>query len=97
MPKRLPTLRTDADFVRFVETHDLSDYWDAFEPVEPSAADPELAAAIDRRARRKKLISLRLETWQIRLARAVAAREGIPYHAVIRRWIDRGIQTRRAI
>ena len=95
--KTLRAFRSDADFVRFVETHDLADYWDAFVPVEPVQVDPKLAVKIDRRWRRKRLISLRLETWQIRLAKAVAAREGVPYHAVIRRWIERGIQTRRAV
>ena len=95
--KRLPDFRSDAEFVRFVETHDLADYWDSFEEVEdPIEIDPRLARAIDRRSRRKKLISIRLENWQIRLAKATASREKIPYHTVIRRWIEEGIRKRRA-
>lgn len=89
---RLPAFRARKDFVRFVETHDLANYWDEFEEVrEPLEVEPELARSIDRRVHRKELISLRLEGWQIRLARAVAARERIAYHAVIRRWIEEGL------
>ncbi len=95
--KRLPDFRSESEFIRFVETHDLADYWDSFEEVEdPIEIDPRLARAIDRRSRRKELISIRLENWQIRLAKATASREKIPYHAVIRRWIDEGIRKRRA-
>jgi predicted DNA binding CopG/RHH family protein len=95
--KRLPAFRSDAEFIRFVETHDLADYWDSFREVkDPIELDPRLARAIDRRSRRKQLISIRLENWQIRLAKATASREKIPYHTVIRRWIDEGIRKRRA-
>lgn len=95
--KRLPTFRSNGEFVRFVETHDLADYWDSFKEVkDQTELDPKLAQAIDRRSRRKQLISIRLENWQIRLAKATATREKIPYHTVIRRWIDEGIRKRRA-
>jgi hypothetical protein len=95
--RQLPVFRSDKDFIQFVETHDLADYWGSFEEVqEPTHLDPRLAGAIDRRSRRKQLISIRLENWQIRFAKATAIRERIPYHAVIRRWIDEGIQKRRA-
>src|SRR2546422_8404179 len=95
--KRVPTFRSDAEFVRFVETHDLADCWDSFKEVkDPTELDPKLVRAIDRRSRRKQLISIRLENGRIRLAKATAIREGIPYHAVIRRWIDEGIRNRRA-
>jgi hypothetical protein len=95
--RRLPAFRSDAAFVQFVETHDLADYWESFKEVEdPVELDPKLARTIDRRSRRKQLISIRLENWQIRLAKATASREKIPYHTVIRRWIDEGIRKRWA-
>ena len=94
--KKLPRLESREKFVQFVETHDLSEYWDEFKEVEPLKLDTKLSQAIDQRAHRKKLISIRLETWQIRLAKAVAARERIPYHTVIRRWVEEGIRLRRA-
>ncbi|MDI6792665.1 MAG: CopG family antitoxin [bacterium] len=32
--KKLPEFRNEKEFVEFVETHSLADYWDEFEPVE---------------------------------------------------------------
>lgn len=91
--RKLPEFRSQDEFVRFVETHDLADYWDEFEEVkDPVELDPKLAKSIDRRARNKKLISIRLEGWQIRLAKARAVKEGVPYQSVIRRWISEGIR-----
>ncbi|MEK7866576.1 MAG: CopG family antitoxin [Planctomycetota bacterium] len=93
----LPKFRSAREFAKFAESHDLSEHWDEFEPVEEGVGlAPALARRIERRARAKKLISIRLEQWQIRLAKAAASREGIPYHAVIRRWIDTYLSTRRA-
>ena len=90
---KLPKFRNQDEFIRFVETHDLADYWDEFEEVaDPVELDTKLAKSIDRRARNKKLISIRLERWQIQLAKARAAREGVPYQSVIRRWISEGIR-----
>lgn len=93
--KPLPSFRSGSAFDRFVETHDLADYWDEFEEAEPIELARSLARRIDRAARRKQLISLRLETWQIRAAKALAARRGVPYHAVIRHWIDEGMRADR--
>jgi hypothetical protein len=93
----LPTFRNEAEEAEFWATHDSADYWDEFQDVdEPLELDPELAQAIDRRSRRKTLVSLRLEAWQVRLARAVAARRRLPYHAVLRGWIEQGIRSRGA-
>jgi predicted DNA binding CopG/RHH family protein len=90
--RKLPKFKNEAEFIRFVETHDLADYWDEFEEVAPPVLDPKLVKAIDRRARNKKLISIRLEGWQLSLAKAKAAKEGVPYQSVIRRWISEGIR-----
>ena len=93
--RTLRHFRSREDFVHFVETRDLAEYWDAFEEVPPLELDPKLARSIDQRSRRKQLISIRLETWQVRLAKATAARERVPYHSVIRRWIEQGIGAKR--
>ena len=95
--KTLPRFKNEGEEAEFWATHDTADYWDQFKDVEePLELDPKLARAIDHRARRKRLISIRLEAWQLRLARAVAARRHIPYHAVIRNWVSEGIRSRRA-
>ncbi len=91
--RRLPAFQAASAFDRFAETHDLADYWDEFEEVdEPVELARPLAREIDRRARRKQLISLRIETWQLRVAKAEAARRGTPYHAVLRDWISQGMR-----
>lgn len=91
--KKLPRFETEKQEAEFWSTHDSTDYWEEFQEVdEPIELDPELARAIDRRSKRKQLISLRLENWQVRLAKAMAARSGIPYHTIIRSWITAGIR-----
>src|SRR5438309_2304929 len=82
--KPLPRFSAASEFDRFVETHDLASYWDEFEEADRLELKPELATRIGRRAHRKKLISLRLDEWQLRAAKAIAARRKIPYHAVLR-------------
>jgi hypothetical protein len=95
--KKVPRFRTEADEAQFWSTHDSTEYWNDLEKVlEPFELDPVLERTIDRRARQKKIISIRLEDWQIRLARAIAARRKVPYHSVIRAWIEQGIRSTRA-
>lgn len=95
--KKLPRFKNEGEEAEFWATHDTGDYWDQFNDVEePLELDSKLARTIDRRARRKRLISIRLESWQLRLARAVAARRHMPYHAVIRNWVSEGIRSGRA-
>lgn len=92
--RRLPRFRSAEEFGRFAETHDLADYWDEFEEVkEPLELDPKLARMIDRSSKKKRLISIRLDAWQVQLAKAIAAKTGVPYHAVIRRWIAQGMRS----
>ncbi|MBI2933828.1 MAG: hypothetical protein HYY16_19465 [Planctomycetes bacterium] len=94
---KLPRFKSEKEEAEFWATHDSVDYWREFEEVrEPLEFDPKLARAIDRRSRKKELISIRLEKWQIRLARAIAARQRIPYHTIIRAWVTEGIRAKRA-
>ena len=95
--KKLPHFKSETEEAEFWATHDSVDYWEMFEDMEESLdVDPELLQTIDQRSKRKQLISLRLEKWQIRLARAVAARRGVPYHSVIRNWVAEGIRSTHA-
>jgi len=91
--KKLPRFKSEEEEADFWASNDSTEYWDTFAEMEETLElEPTLAKAIARRARRKELISIRLETWQVRLARAIAARQGIPYHTVIRNWVSRGIR-----
>jgi predicted DNA binding CopG/RHH family protein len=95
--KKLPRFRSEGEEADFWATNDSADYWEEFQDIEePLELSPELTTAIDRRARRKQMISIRLETWQVRLAKAMAARRGVPYHAIIRGWVTEGIRSKRA-
>lgn len=92
--KKLPRFKTERDEARFWATHDSVEYWSSFpEDRETLELDPELVRAIDSRAKRKQLISLRLEPRQVRLAKSVAVRQHVPYHTVLRNWIDLGMRT----
>lgn len=92
-PKRLPRFKNDEELARFVETHDMAPYWDQLEEVDEVI---ELAPALARRIRermRKRLLALRLEQWQIERAKRIARAKGVPYQALMREWISRGIRS----
>lgn len=58
--------------------------------------DPKLAEAIRSRARLRQ-ITLRIGAEQIAEARRVAARSGVPYQAVLRRWLAEGASLARSL
>jgi hypothetical protein len=91
-PKKLPQFKSDLEMARFFDTHSVADYWDQMEDVDEVFV---LAPALARRIRermKKRLMSLRLEEWQIRRAREIARQKKIPYQALMREWITRGIR-----
>ncbi len=89
--KKLPHFKTDEEFARFFETHDMDPYFDSMERVDSSfLLAPELVEKIRQRAK-KRLIALRLPEWQISGARRVAKRRKIPYQALMRNWIGEGL------
>ncbi len=91
---RIPKFASEREEAEFWSAHDTTDYWqDAEEvPIEQLEVEPELRAQILKSAREKQLISLRLEKRQIKLAKQIARRKTIPYQALIRTWIEAGIQ-----
>lgn len=58
--------------------------------------DPRLAEAIRSRARLRQ-ITLRVGAEQIEEARRVATRTGVPYQAVLRRWLAEGASLARSL
>jgi hypothetical protein len=91
-PKKIPHLKTDADFAKFVEGHDLAPYLKGLELLDKALAlAPELAERIRERAK-KRLIALRLPQWQIEGARKIARRKRVPYQALMREWIGDGLK-----
>jgi predicted DNA binding CopG/RHH family protein len=79
---------------------------DSYEPTEPEwrikhetlevEIDPKLAEAIRSRSRLRQ-ITLRVGMEQIEEARRVAARTGVPYQAVLRRWLAEGASLARSL
>jgi hypothetical protein len=97
MRGRLPRFPSPDHEARFWSRVDSVDYWDLFhERDEPLELSPSLVRTIDQRSTSKRRVSLYLDAWTIRLARALAAREGIHSHDVFRRWVEEGIRAGRA-
>jgi predicted DNA binding CopG/RHH family protein len=89
--KKLPHFKTDDEFARFVDTHDMAPYFDSMEKIDDAfTLAPALAEQIRLRAK-KRLIALRLPEWQISGARRVAKRKKVPYQALMRHWIGEGL------
>ena len=96
--KKLALFKTDEDFGRFAETHDLAPFFDSLEKIDNAfMLTPKLAESIRLRAK-KRLIALRLPEWQISGARRVAKMKKVPYQALMRHWIGEGLgrELRRA-
>ncbi|MBI4565286.1 MAG: hypothetical protein HY716_11390 [Planctomycetes bacterium] len=92
-PKKLPVFRSDEALVRFFETHSVAGYWDQLEDVdEVIELAPQLAKRIRERMK-KRMLAIRLEEWQIRRAKEIARRKGVPYQQLMRDWISRGIRS----
>jgi predicted DNA binding CopG/RHH family protein len=89
--KKLPHFKTDEEFGRFVDAHDMAQYFDSMEKIDAAfTLAPALAEQIRLRAK-KRLIALRLPEWQISGARRVAKRRKVPYQALMRHWIGEGL------
>ena len=85
-----PRFKSDREAADFWATHDAADYIDALKPARLALA-PALQRRIKARAKRKKLVTLRLEIDQIAAAKAVALRKSIPYQTLIRMWISEAL------
>src|SRR5450631_3691362 len=90
--KKLPVFKTSDEEAEFWDTHSLTDYMhDLHEVDEVFVLSPALAQRIRERAK-KRLVSIRLAEWEIEKSKEIAKRRKMPYHALIRQWIDEGIR-----
>ncbi|OGR84127.1 MAG: hypothetical protein A2901_08900 [Elusimicrobia bacterium RIFCSPLOWO2_01_FULL_54_10] len=91
MNKKLPRFKSREEEAKFWETHSSSDYLEGLEDVTHLfTVAPELVHKIQQGAK-KKLISLRLASWEIDRAKAIAKRRHMPYQVLLRSWIDEGL------
>ena len=90
--KKLPNFKNEEEEAKFWATHSSADYWDEFEDVEePIELEPELKKRIMQNAN-KRLLTLRLEPYQIDVAKKIARRKSIGYQTLMRMWISEGIK-----
>ena len=85
----IPRFKNEAEEAEFWGTHSLADIWDQLEPVEVKVSPT--ARRITLRRTRKKPVTLRLEEWQIALAKQLARAKSLSYQALMRSWISEGI------
>lgn len=97
-PKTLlptPTFKTLEEEARFGDTHDTTEYEmeDLDETIEVS---PSFKAHLQKRKaeRLAELLGLGPEQWQ--KTQKIARRKRMPTHAVLKRWIDEGLQREAA-
>jgi predicted DNA binding CopG/RHH family protein len=90
--KKLPVFKSADEEAEFWDTHSVTDYLHELEEVdEVFVLSPALAKRIRERAK-KRLVSIRLAEWEIEKSKQVAKQKKMPYHALIRQWIDEGIR-----
>jgi predicted DNA binding CopG/RHH family protein len=90
--KKLPHFNTSEEAAIFWDSHNLKEYIHDFESAdELFVLSPALAQRIRERAK-KRLISIRLAEWEIEKSKQIAKQRKMPYHALIRQWIDEGIR-----
>jgi len=96
MSRRLPRFTSSDQEAEFWSRVDSVDYWGVFHETDaPLELAPSLVRVIDQRSSSKRRVSLYLEAWTVRLARALADREGVHPHDVFRRWVEEGIRACR--
>ena len=92
MTKKVPPFKSKEEEADFWMSHDTNAFWDSFETMkEPLEAADELTALIKSRHEKTRPISIRLYTTQLRVAKAIAGKKHIPYQALLRNLIEKGL------
>lgn len=78
MPK-LPKFKSEKEFAKFVEEHDLADYWEELEDVK------DMTVKIQRPS--KKMVTLRIYPYLLKKVKKIAEEKGVPYQALIQQWL----------
>ena len=68
----------EKEFTKFVEEHDIANYWNDFEDV-----DIEVDIPIPT----KKNITMKIYPYLLREVKSIAGKKGIPYQSLIQQWI----------
>lgn len=79
MSKKMPEFKTDEEFAKFVEEHDMADYKDDLREVK------DVKITIPKQT--KKMVSLRLYPYTLEEIKEIAAKRGMPYQTLIQQWL----------
>jgi predicted DNA binding CopG/RHH family protein len=79
MSKKMPKFKTEEEFARFVDEHDLAEYQEDLEEVE------DIKINISKQT--KTMISLRIYPYLLDKIKQIAAEKGMPYQALIQQWL----------
>ncbi len=80
MKNKIPKFKSLEEERNFWDTHSVTDYLEELKPVKVEFSKPK-----------KKLISLRLDTPQIKDLKKIASHKGLGYLTLIRYWINQHI------
>ncbi|MBI2119922.1 MAG: hypothetical protein HYT97_09915 [Elusimicrobia bacterium] len=90
--KLLPKFKTKQEEANFWMQHDTVDFWNSFENIrEPIEIAPNLREDVKKRHEKTKAISIRLYPSQLRMAKAIAYKQHIPYQTILRDMIEQGL------
>jgi predicted DNA binding CopG/RHH family protein len=89
----LPKFQSDHEAAEYFESHSVASAWDQLPEAAQARPLPALARKIiDRHARAKAPISIRLAPEQIAAAKHIAAAKSVGYQTQLRMWIAEGIR-----
>ena len=79
MSKKMPKFKTEEEFAKFVEEHDMEDYANDMEEVK------DIKISISKQT--KTMISLRVYPYLLEEIKQIAAKKHMPYQSLIQQWL----------
>jgi len=77
--KKMPKFKTEEEFAKFVEDHDMADFSDDMEEVR------DIKVTIPKQT--KTMISLRIYPYILEEIKQIAAKKRMPYQSLIQQWL----------
>lgn len=84
---KLPKFKSEEEFAKFVENHDMAEYWDEFEDI------PQMKIGLPRPT--KKALTMRIYPYLLEQIKRLAAERGVPYQVLIQQWLTEKVREER--
>ncbi|MCK7513104.1 MAG: BrnA antitoxin family protein [Desulfobacterales bacterium] len=81
MMKKIPAFKTQAEEIKFWETHSIADYWDEIEEGEDVFKRPKLTP-----------VTLKFDLLVLKKIKMLASKRGISYNAYIRYLLAKSVE-----